>query len=284
MRRLLISLLVAGAAISSSAAEDAEALWSEAVIVARTNRAAALKLCDRAVADSPTNAQLLAVRARILHWGMQRHEDALRDMTAALKLDPKATELWQWRGEMNFRASHFKESVADFDRVIQLAPDRAPHHWQRGISLYYAGRFADGRKQFELHQSVNPNDVENAVWHFLCAARESSVTNARQSMISVGRDDRWPMEEIYALYRGTGSVERVLSAAGIGTMDFTSGSMARHRQALFYAHLYLGLYFDALGNPAKALEHLSKAVNEFGASHYMGDVARVHLRKLNAKQ
>ena len=43
------------------------------------------------------------------------------------------------------------------------------------------------------------------------------------------------MEEIYALYRGTGSVERVLSAAGIGTMDFTSGSMARHRQALFYA-------------------------------------------------
>jgi lipoprotein NlpI len=274
MRRLLIALLAAGVVVSSFCADNADLLLREALGVARTNEAAALKLCDQAVADFPTNAQPLAVRARLLDR-MHRYEDAIRDLSAALKFDAKAT-LWQARGEMNFKAGRFKESVADFDRVIQLDPAQAPHHWQRGISLYYADRFIDGRRQFELHQSVNPNDVENAAWHFLCAARERGVTNARNSMISVGTDGRVPMQEIYALYRGTGAVDQVLSAATRRTNE------ARQRDALFYAHLYLGLYFDALGQTARAGEHISKAANDFGAEHYMGDVARVHFRRLNA--
>jgi lipoprotein NlpI len=97
-------------------------------------------------------------------------------------------------------------------------------------------------------------------------------------MIGVGPDGRVPMHEIYALYRGTGSVERVLSAA------MGSAKTARQQDAPFYAHLYLGLYFDALGDHAKALEFLGPAVNEFGAEHYMGDVARVHFRKLGARR
>jgi len=274
MRRLLIVFLTAGAVAVSFCAESQDALLREALRIARTNVPAALKLCDRAVADFPTNTHPLTARARLLDR-LHRYEDAIRDLSAALKLDSRTATLWQARGEVNFKAGHFKESVADFDRVIQLAPDQAPHHWQRGISLYYADRFTDGRKQFELHQSVNPNDVENAAWHFLCAAREQGVTNARNLMISVGPDGRAPMPEIYALYRGTGSVERVLSVARASAND------ARQRDALLYAHLYLGLYFDALGDRAKAREYLSPAVNEFGAEHYMGDVARVHFRKLD---
>jgi lipoprotein NlpI len=117
--------------------------------------------------------------------------------------------------------------------------------------------------------------VENAAWHFLCAARESGVTNARKAMLPVGPDGRIPMKEIDALYRGKGSVEDVLAAAGPASEKW-------RRDGLFYAHLYLGLYFDASGDPAKAREHMAKAVNDFGAAHYMGDVARVHLRKLDA--
>ena len=271
MRRSLIALLAISAALCSSGAIKPESLLREASGIARTNFSAALKLCDESIANSTTNPQPLAVRARLLDRA-HRYEEAIRDLSAALKLDSKAAIFWQARGEVNFRASHFKESVADFDRAIELAPEQAPHHWQRGISLYYAERFTDGRKQFELHQSVNPSDVENAVWHFLCAARERGVTNARNSMLPVGRDTRAPMEEIYALYRGTGSAERVLSAA----------AKARQPEAFFYAHLYLGLYFDALGQTAKAREQMGKAVNEFGAEHYMGDVARVHFRKLSA--
>ncbi len=274
MRRILSLLMTVGFVAHSHGASNPDGLLREASAVARTNIPAALALCDKAIAEYPTNTQPLNTRARLLD-AARRYDEGIRDLSVALKLEPTSAPFWQGRGEMNFKAGHFKESVADFDRVIELSPTQAPHHWQRGISLFYAGRFAEGRKQFESHQKVNPNDVENAAWHFLCAARERGITNARDAVLTVGPDGRIPMKEIYALYRGKGSADEVLAAAGPATEKW-------RREAFFYAHLYLGLYFDALGDVTKAREHIAKAAIDFEAAHYMGDVARVHLRKLDA--
>lgn len=276
MRRIFPALVACCLVTTVFGANSPEALLKAVSVTARTNVPAALALCEKAASAFPSNTQPLIARARLLD-DVHRYDEAIRDLSSALKLEPKSASLWQGRGEINFKAGHFKESVADFDRVIELSPEQAPHHWQRGISLYYADRFSDGRQQFELHQTVNPNDVENATWHFLCVARERGVTNARAAMLNVGPDGRVPMQEVYALYRGTGTVDRVLSAA------LRASGAARQRDALFYAHLYLGLYFDALGDIERAREHISKAVVDFGQAHYMGDVARVHLRKLNAR-
>jgi lipoprotein NlpI len=57
----------------------------------------------------------------------------------------------------DFLAGRVAESVVGFDRVAALAPDVAPQLWQRGIALYYVGRYDDCRKQFESHRTVNPN-------------------------------------------------------------------------------------------------------------------------------
>ena len=162
-------------------------------------------------------------------------------------------------------------TLADFDKFIELVPQQAPYHWQRGIAYYYAGRFEDGRKQFELHQTVNPNDVENAVWHFLCVARESSVEKARTMLMPIKGDARIPMMEVHALFAGKAKPEDVLKAAS------TDGTpkLQLNRQ-LFYAHLYLGLYFEVMGDETKATEHIKAAV-QYGTDDYMGDVARVHL-------
>lgn len=271
MTRLLLSgFLLLFVAVAGRAAIP-EARLRAISATARTNAAAGLVLSDRLVADYPTNAQPLTIRARLLD-SARRYDDAARDLSLALKLEPESAGLWQGRGEMYFKAGRFKESVADFDRVLSLAPSQAPHHWQRGISLYYAGRFGDGRRQFESHRTVNPNDVENATWHFLCVVRESGVTNARAAMLPVGPDARVPMKQIDALYRGRGSVEEVMAAA----------KQVPNRDALFYAHLYLGLYFDALGNPTKARDYIKLAAEDPTSAHYMGEVARVHWRVLQA--
>ncbi len=72
-----------------------------------------------------------------------------------------------------------------------------------------------GRRQFESHKTVNPNDVENAAWHFLCVARQRGIDAARNDLmkIDLAQDDRVPMAEIYAFYAGRGSEEAVLKAA-----------------------------------------------------------------------
>jgi lipoprotein NlpI len=168
-----------------------------------------------------------------------------------------------------FEKGRFVESARAFDELAQAVPDQAPQLWQRGIALYYAGRYDDCRRQFESHRTVNPNDVENAVWHFLCVARGGSAAKARAALLPVGPDARVPMREVYQMFRGTLTPEQVLSAAG------------SQPAALFYAHLYVGLYFEAQGMTARALEHLKiAAADRFEREGgYMHMVARVHARR-----
>jgi lipoprotein NlpI len=166
----------------------------------------------------------------------------------------------------NFEKGRLTESAAGFDKVAALVPDRAPELWQRGIALYYVGRYDDCRKQFESHRLVNPDDVENAAWHFLCVARAESPESARRSLLPVGPDPRVPMRQIYEMFRGSTPPEQVLATAGA------------RAEAQFYAHLYIGLYYEALGTTARALQHLemaARATPETGG--YMQMVARVHV-------
>ena len=45
---------------------------------------------------------------------------------------------------------------------------------------------------------------------------------------------------------------------------------------MFNAHLYIGLYYEAIGDTASAREYISKAAAEYPQGHYMWEVARVH--------
>ena len=168
-----------------------------------------------------------------------------------------------------FEKGHFVESATAFDELAKTAPEQAPQLWQRGIALYYAGRYDDCRRQFESHRTVNPDDVENAAWHFLCVARGESPAKARAALLPVGPDARMPMREVYQMVRGTLRPEQVLSAAG------------SQPAALFYAHLYVGLYFEAQGMTARALKHINiAAADRFEREGgYMHMVARVHARR-----
>ena len=201
----------------------------------------AVQLAGKAIAADPKDFRPWLLRGRA-HEDSREFARAVADYDAGLKLNPKATLVYQRRGEAHFRLGHFKESIADFDKFIELMPEQSPHHWQRGIALYYDGRFEDGRKQFELHQTVNPNDVENAVWHFLCVARASGIEKARVALIPIERDARVPMMQVHALFAAKLKPEDVLGAAQAG-----NPTPAQLDNQLFYAHLYLGLYYEALG-------------------------------------
>ena len=171
------------------------------------------------------------------------------------------------RAVSDFVRGRITESTSEFDEVVKLAPAVAPQLWQRGIALYYAGRYDDCRKQFELHRTVNPDDVENAAWHFLCVARAESPAKARAALLPVGPDARVPMRQIYDMFRGASKPEDVLAAAGT------------QPQAQFYARLYVGLYLEATGDAQRAIEHITLAAADryADAGGYMHAVAKVHL-------
>ncbi len=261
---------------AQAAATNNLALIEEAQRVLATNSAAALALCDRAVAQSPDDPRAVFTRARIRDL-RREHSEALSDATLATRLAAARAEVWQLRGEVNFKLGRFRESVADFDRFLEIVPAQRPHHWQRGLSLYYAGEFEAGRKQFELHQTVNPNDVENAAWHFLCVAAKDGTEKAKATLIKSGPDLRVPMKVIHALFAGTAQPADVLAAAA------TTASPPQRLERQFYAHLYIGLHAEALKNTALAKEYILKA-EAIAPPHYMGDVARVHAKKLRGER
>jgi len=177
------------------------------------------------------------------------------------------------RAVADFENGRFKESAAGFDRLANAVPERAPQLWQRGIALYYAGRYDDCRKQFEAHRTVNPDDVENAAWHFLCVARAESAERARAGLLPVGPDARVPMREVLELFRGKMTTEQVMAAAGTSL----SGQ--------FYGNLYIGLYYEAIGDNARARTALEAAASDrySSAGGYMHMVARVHVSRLGKR-
>jgi lipoprotein NlpI len=163
------------------------------------------------------------------------------------------------------------ESARVFDQLVEVAPAAEPDLWQRGLAFYYAERFEDGRRQFELHKTVNPNDVENPAWHFLCVAKLEGVPAARGRLLPVGEDHRVPMREILDVYAGRCEPAAVLAAA-------EKGEPEARRNQLCYAHLYLGLFHEAAGNTEKARQHITQAAGPFKMDHYMGKVAVMHAK------
>ena len=91
----------------------------------------------------------------------------------AAGIDPVST--LTRRGMAKFVQDDVDGSIADFDLVITTAPRMEPYMWQRGLSLYYAERFVEGSEQFRKDVKVNPNDTEEAIWAFLCDARDPSI-------------------------------------------------------------------------------------------------------------
>jgi lipoprotein NlpI len=244
--------------------DDARAAWE------RKDTKAALELAGKAIAADPSDPRTYLLRGSLFE-ALSRHDEAVADFDKCLKLDPKNAEAHDRRGSEQFKRGKIAESLADFDAFLKLRPDAAPGHWKRGISLYYLGRYDDGRRQFEGYEKVDTNDVENAVWHFLCTARKDGPDRARDAILKIGRDSRVPMMQVYDLYRGELKPADVLAAAEAGKVPAAERAMR-----LFYAHLYLGLYFDVRGEKKTALEHMALAAGKYRIGHYMGDVARVH--------
>jgi hypothetical protein len=174
------------------------------------------------------------------------------------------------RATEDFRAGRVERSLTGFDRVAAMAPGEAPHLWQRGIAQYYVGRFRECRDMFVSHRTVNPADVENAAWHFLCVARAESAAVARKQLLPVGPDARVPMRQVYQMFKGDMTPEQVLAAAGSDP------------SAQFFARLYVGLFLEVTGDAVKGREHIAVAAQPRYAAEggYMHDVALVHMKRV----
>ena len=110
----------------------------------------------------------------------------------------------------------------------------------------------------------------NSIWFWFVRVRERSGLRARLSSVAVYD---WGDA---ACRLGKATVDDVMRAVEQGYPN-----AAGLNDRLFYAHLYVALFDDVAGNTEAARGHLTRAVENFPVAHYMWDVARVHLGKLD---
>jgi lipoprotein NlpI len=274
------SIILAGcmALLSAQGASDEEkdkvqTLLDEAAKALKAGKLDdALKLANQAITLAPKEPRAYLLRG-IVHAARRKHADAIADFDKSLELDPKLSNAYQQRGGEYFKLAKVDKALADFDRFLELRPKERPSHWQRGIALYYVGKYKEGADQFKAGDKVFGDDVENAVWHYLCNAKVVGAEKARSELLKVGTDKRVPMMVVYDLFAGKAKPEDVMATVDKGKPE---GEELKSR--LFYGHLYLGLYYDAAGDRRKAREYLEKAGRDLNTGGYMGDVARVHLK------
>ncbi|TWT84973.1 hypothetical protein CA13_64550 [Planctomycetes bacterium CA13] len=175
--------------------------------------------------------------------------------------------------DIYLRSGKVTWAVRMFDRYLKAEPEQRPELWQRGIALCFAGDYEQAAEQFEAHRNVNPNDVENAAWHFLCIAKLKSFDDAKKNVLPAPGDRRVPMAEILAMF----------SSDDIASVDAKVTSLAagsdERKEAAFYGDLYQGIYADARGDSILA-ETLVTRASQHAPHNYMGDIARVYARRL----
>lgn len=208
-----------------------------------------------------------------------KYKAAFKNCSELCQLEPNNLNYQMMLGDISFAAGQMDACVAAYDKLIELQPSLEPRLWQRGLALYYAKKFEKGVQQFETHQLVNTQDVENAVWHLLCAAKISNVEAGRKKLIPISEDRRVPMSQIYEMYAGRMTPEQVLTIAN-QTSPSVELDSEQHRLQRYYAHLYIGLYYEMLESEQASLDSMKKAaeLNPLGKTNFMGQVARVHLQ------
>lgn len=184
--------------------------------------------------------------------------------------DPNALRV---AADVYLRTGKVESAARFFDRYVKSSPRGLPGLWQRGIALYFIGEYSEAAKQFEEHRKVNPFDVENAAWHFVCVAKAESAEQAKELVLPAPNDSRIPMRELHQMLT-TGDTDVV-----IDRMSQTADGSEDQKEAEFYGNFYLGLYADALGEQKKARKYLALAAED-APHHYMGDIARVYASRL----
>lgn len=205
-------------------------------------------------------------------------------LTKQLDRTPDSVDLYSSRGDARFFRADFPAAVSDYERMLKLQPDLDAKHWRLGLAWFYAGKYADAARQFEKYYETDDIDRENGLWRFLSQVRESGIEQARQKMLKYTKPDRGGLGEVYRMYAGELSVEKVLA-----DIRARNVSDEERNQKLFYGELYVGLYESVQNHREQALAHLKAAVENtwprragYGPN-YMWHVARLHY-ELTLKQ
>jgi tetratricopeptide (TPR) repeat protein len=121
------------------------ALEGRAEVYALTGRRdLALADADHIFRLAPEAANSYAIRCRIRAMLKIELDKALGDCGAAMKLEPKNTQVLGAFGLLQYQFGHLKDAAADFDEALAISPRLAGALYMRGVIELHGGNSTAG--------------------------------------------------------------------------------------------------------------------------------------------
>lgn len=214
-------------------------------------------LASRSLTDDE-RAQLLYERG-VLYDSLGLRALARNDFSQALSIRPDMPEVFNYLGIYLTQAGNFDAAYEAFDSVLELDPTYNYARLNRGIALYYGGRFKLAQDDLLAFYQDDPNDPFRSLWLYL-TEREINADQAKVSLrqrYDKAVKDQWGWN-IVEFYLGNISEKTLMERLQADATDNTS--LAEH---LSETNFYLGKYYLSLGEKdnAEALFKLTVANN-----------------------
>ncbi|RXK34247.1 lipoprotein NlpI [Arsenophonus endosymbiont of Bemisia tabaci Asia II 3] len=214
-------------------------------------------LASRSLSDDEY-AQLLYERG-VLYDSLGLRALARNDFTMALAIRPDIPEVFNFLGIYFTQAGNFDAAYEAFDSVLELDPTYNFARMNRGIALYYGGRYRLAQGDLLAYYRQDPNDPFRSLWLYL-VEKEIKPKMAQANLLSrynQAEKGQWGWN-IVEFYLGKISEKTLMVRLKENSTDNTS--LAEH---LSETNFYLGKYYLSLGDNdnAVALFKLTVASN-----------------------
>jgi len=214
-------------------------------------------LASRSLTDDE-RAQLLYERG-VLYDSLGLRALARNDFSQALSIRPDMPEVFNYLGIYLTQAGNFDAAYEAFDSVLELDPTYNYARLNRGIALYYGGRYSLAQDDLQAFYRDDPNDPFRSLWLYL-VEREINPKNAEvalQQRYDKATRGQWGWN-IVEFYLGKISESTLMERLKAEATDNTS--LAEH---LSETDFYLGKHYLSLGDKdsASALFKLTVANN-----------------------
>ncbi|ACX86632.1 lipoprotein NlpI [Pectobacterium parmentieri] len=214
-------------------------------------------LASRALTDDE-RAQLLYERG-VLYDSLGLRALARNDFSQALTIRPDIPEVFNYLGIYLTQAGNFDAAYEAFDSVLELDPTYNYARLNRGIALYYGGRYLLAQDDLLAFYRDDPNDPFRSLWLYL-VEREINPEAAKIALKKRYDDVKkgpwgWNIVEFYL-----GSISEKTLMQRLQEEATNNTSLAEH---LSETDFYLGKHYLSLGdkNTALALFKLTVANN-----------------------
>lgn len=199
-------------------------------------------LSSRALSDGE-RAQLLYERG-VLYDSLGLQALARNDFTQALALRQDMPEVFNYLGVYFTQSGQYDAAYEAFDSVLELDPEYRYALLNRGIALYYGGRYKLAQEDLLNFYQDDPDDPYRVLWLYLTESelnKDEALKALRQRYNAASRDNvGW---NIVALYLGDMSEAELMRRLQDNSTDNTS--LAEH---LSEAYFYLGKRYLSKGD------------------------------------